>query len=149
MDELCTGMAGHKVFHLWVQCLNCVQSLSKYEKLIVIIWLILMKSETKVIGRISIYLFEHKFLFFLTLFLAFVMTVLSVLVPSAIQKVLDQIFMEGIENLSNFYLGIVLIGSLFLAKEIFNCFRIRVNNKLEQKVILKIRKCEISLFFFS
>ncbi len=100
-----------------------------------------MKSETKVIKRISIYLFEHKFLFFLTLFLAFVMTVLSVLVPSAIQKVLDQIFMEGIENLSNFYLGIVIIGSLFLAKEIFNCFRIRVNNKLEQKVILKIRKC--------
>ena len=100
-----------------------------------------MKSETKVIGRISIYLFEHKFLFFLTLFLAFVMTVLSVLVPSAIQKVLDEIFMEGIENLSNFYLGIVIIGSLFLAKEIFNCFRIRVNNKLEQKVILKIRKC--------
>ena len=41
--------------------------------------------------------------------------------------------MEGIENLSNFYLGIVIIGSLFLAKEIFNCFRIRVNNKLEQK----------------
>ena len=69
------------------------------------------------------------------------MTVLSVLVPSAIQKVLDEIFMEGIENLYNFYLGIVIIGSLFLAKEIFNCFRIRVNNKLEQKVILKIRKC--------
>ncbi len=94
----------------------------------------------KVITRISKYIFEHKILFFLTLSLAFVMTILSVLVPSAIQKVLDQIFEEGINNSSNFFYGILMIGTLFFAKEVFNCLRIRVNNKLEQKVILKIRK---------
>ena len=62
------------------------------------------------------------------------------MVPSAIQRVLDQIFTNGLQDSKNFLYGIIFIGGLFLAKEIFNCLRIRVNNKLEQKVILKIRK---------
>ena len=62
------------------------------------------------------------------------------MVPSAIQRVLDQIFTNGLQDSKNFLFGIIFIGGLFLAKEIFNCLRIRVNNKLEQKVILKIRK---------
>ena len=62
------------------------------------------------------------------------------MVPSAIQRVLDQIFTNGLQDSRNFLYGIIFIGGLFLAKEIFNCLRIRVNNKLEQKVILKIRK---------
>ncbi len=68
------------------------------------------------------------------------MTILSVMVPSAIQRVLDQIFAEGPDNQKILFNGILLIGGLFFAKEIFNCLRIRVNNKLEQKVILSIRK---------
>ena len=62
------------------------------------------------------------------------------MVPSAIQQVLDQIFTEGLDNQKFLLNGILFIGGLFLAKEIFNCLRIRVNNKLEQKVILRIRK---------
>ena len=62
------------------------------------------------------------------------------MVPSAIQRVLDQIFTNGLQDSKSFIYGIIFIGGLFLAKEIFNCLRIRVNNKLEQKVILKIRK---------
>ena len=53
----------------------------------------------KVIRRVSIYLLEHKFLFGLTLALACGMTLLSVSVPSVIQKVLDEIFNEGVEVL--------------------------------------------------
>jgi ATP-binding cassette, subfamily B, bacterial len=94
----------------------------------------------KIISRISFYIFEHKILFTLTLSLAFIMTILSVMVPSAIQRVLDQIFAEGPDNQKILVNGILFIGGLFCAKEIFNCLRIRVNNKLEQKVILSIRK---------
>ncbi len=94
----------------------------------------------KIISRISSYIFEYKILFATTLSLAFIMTTLSVMVPSAIQQVLDQIFAEEISQNSIFLRGILFIGGLFLAKEIFNCLRIRVNNKLEQKVILRIRK---------
>lgn len=94
----------------------------------------------KIISRISSYIFEYKILFATTLSLAFIMTTLSVMVPSAIQQVLDQIFAEETSQNTIFLRGILFIGGLFLAKEIFNCLRIRVNNKLEQKVILRIRK---------
>lgn len=94
----------------------------------------------KIVRRVSGYIFEHKFLFALTLSLAFVMTVLSVMVPSVIQRVLDQIFIEGFRDSEILINGMLLIGGLFLSKEILNCLRIRANNKLEQKVILRIRK---------
>ncbi|MBN38750.1 MAG: ABC transporter ATP-binding protein [Opitutae bacterium] len=94
----------------------------------------------KVITRVSIYLLEHKFLFGLTLSLACGMTLLSVSVPSVIQKVLDEIFNEGLGEGGFLARGLGLIACLFLLKETLNCFRIRVNNKLEQKVIFKLRK---------
>ena len=94
----------------------------------------------QVIRRISKYLFEHKPLFATTLLLACLMTALSVFVPTVIQQVLDRIF-ETESFSSNILLqGIILIGFMFLIKEVLNCLRIRVNNKLEQKVIFKIRK---------
>ena len=62
------------------------------------------------------------------------------MVPSVIQRVLDQIFIEGFRDSEILINGILLIGGLFLSKEILNCLRIRANNKLEQKVILRIRK---------
>ena len=61
-------------------------------------------------------------------------------VPTVIQEVLDRIFDS--ESFGNEILiqGILLIGLMFLIKEVLNCLRIRVNNKLEQKVIFQIRK---------
>ncbi|MBT3638091.1 MAG: ABC transporter ATP-binding protein [Opitutae bacterium] len=94
----------------------------------------------KVIRRVGNYLLEHKFLFGLTLGLACGMTLLSVAVPSVIQKVLDEIFKEGLGDGGFLAKGLGLIACIFLLKETLNCFRIRVNNNLEQKVIFKLRK---------
>ena len=101
-----------------------------------------MKSPKKkqVIRRISKYLFEHKILFATTLLLACLMTGLSVCVPTVIQEVLDDIFQSEVFEKDILVNGILLIGVMFLGKEILNCLRIRINNKLEQKVIFKVRK---------
>ena len=94
----------------------------------------------KVIRRVGTYLMEHKLLFALTLGLACGMTLLSVAVPSVIQKVLDEIFKEGLGDGGFLAKGLGVIAALFLLKETLNCLRIRVNNNLEQKVIFKLRK---------
>ena len=97
-----------------------------------------------VLWRVSGYLFRYKGLFFLTLLMAIAMTILAVSVPQVVQSVLDQMF-DG-ENgdddgATNVLIdGILLITGLFFAREVFNCLRIRVNNVLEQKVILDLRR---------
>ena len=55
-------------------------------------------------------------------------------------KVLDTIFLS--EGNSNGYLiqGVSMIALMFFCKELLNSLRIRFNNKLEQKVILKLRE---------
>lgn len=93
----------------------------------------------KVISRVSSYLFQHKWLFGLTLSLACIMTVVTVTVPLAIQKVLDRLIASNSKDGSFLLEGILIIASLFLLKEVLNCLRIRTNNKLEQKVILRLR----------
>ena len=69
-----------------------------------------------------------------------VMTVVTVVVPLAIQKVLDSLFSPQIGRRIFLLEGITIIACLFLLKEILNCLRIRTNNKLEQKVIFKLEK---------
>ena len=93
----------------------------------------------KVISRVSSYLFQHKWLFGLTLSLACIMTLVTVTVPLAIQKVLDRLIASNSKDGSFLLEGILIIASLFLLKEILNCLRIRTNNKLEQEVILRLR----------
>ena len=96
--------------------------------------------KNRVISRVGSYLFQHKVLFCGTLLLACAMTALSVLAPSVIQQVLDQVLSGGIGNGRVLLLGVLLIASIFFFKEVLNCLRIRINNKLEQKVIFKLRE---------
>ena len=96
--------------------------------------------KNKVISRVSGYLLCHKFLFILTLFLASAMTILSVVAPSVIQQVLDKVFENGLGDGSILVQGILLIAVIFFLKEFLNCLRIRINNKLEQKVIFNLRQ---------
>ncbi len=95
---------------------------------------------TKVISRISAYLLDYKPLFVGTLFLACSMTILSVIAPSVIQQVLDKVFTNGIGNGMILCRGMLLIAGIFFFKELLNCLRIRVNNKLEQRVIFRLRQ---------
>jgi len=78
----------------------------------------------------------------MTLGLACAMTLLTVLVPTVIQRVLDRIFSSGLGTDNYLIKGIILIALLFLGREILNCLRIRTNNKLEQKVIQNRRANE-------
>ena len=96
--------------------------------------------KTKVISRVSTYILFHKLLFGGTLALACVMTLLSVLAPSVIQQVLDNVFTKGIGDGKLLIKGIFLIAGIFFLKELLNCFRIRINNKLEQHVIYRLRQ---------
>jgi len=96
--------------------------------------------KNRVISRVGSYLFQHKVLFCGTLLLACAMTALSVLAPSVIQQVLDRVLSAGIGNGRVLLIGVLLIASIFFFKEVLNCLRIRINNKLEQKVIFKLRE---------
>jgi len=96
--------------------------------------------KTKVISRVSTYIFAHKLLFGGTLALACLMTILSVIAPSVIQRVLDNVLAEGVGSGNLLIKGILLIAIIFFAKELLNCLRIRINNRLEQKVIFCLRQ---------
>ena len=87
--------------------------------------------------RVSKYLLRYKALFGITLSLAILMSLLEISVPIAIQSIFDQIETSG--SLETLWKGIFIIGILYLGSEICNCLRIRVNNQLEQKVLLDMR----------
>lgn len=72
--------------------------------------------------------------------MACAMTILSVLAPSVIQQVLDKVLVNGIGDGTVLVQGVLFIASIFFFKELLNCFRIRINNKLEQKVIFRLRQ---------
>jgi len=74
--------------------------------------------KTKVISRVGTYILFHKLLFGGTLALACVMTLLSVLAPSVIQQVLDNVFTKGIGDGTLLIKGIFLIAGIFFFERI-------------------------------
>ncbi|MDA1045470.1 MAG: ABC transporter ATP-binding protein [Verrucomicrobia bacterium] len=93
-----------------------------------------------IISRVAGYLFRYKGLFVSTLLMAGAMTALAVAVPWVIQQVLDQMFEHGVHEVKLLLQGTGVIAGLYFVREIFNCIRIRINNTLEQKVILDLRR---------
>jgi ABC-type multidrug transport system fused ATPase/permease subunit len=96
------------------------------------------KTKPNTIMRVSAYLFRYRGLFWLTIGLAAGMTVLEVAVPKMIQVILDSIQTNG--NLNTLFWGVGIIGLLYLGSEILNSLRIRINNTLEQRVLLEMRR---------
>ncbi|CAA6678873.1 MULTISPECIES: ABC transporter ATP-binding protein [unclassified Lentimonas] len=88
--------------------------------------------------RVSAYLFRYKRLFWLTIGLAAGMTVMEIAVPYAIKVILDDIATTG--AMSGLLWGVGIIACLYIGSEIFNSLRIRVNNTLEQQVLLEMRR---------
>ena len=96
------------------------------------------KKKKSTILRVSAYLFRYKRLFWLTIGLAASMTLLEISVPYAIKVILDSIETNGSTNM--LIRGVIIIGIFYVGSELFNSFRIRVNNKLEQQVLLEMRR---------
>jgi len=91
-----------------------------------------------VILRVSKYLFRYRPLFAAALALAVGSTAFSIAVPKVIQFITDNYIEERQVNLLFYGVGAILVAYAF--QEILNCFRIRANNSLEQKVLLDIRR---------
>ncbi|MFP4166944.1 MAG: ABC transporter ATP-binding protein [Opitutales bacterium] len=96
------------------------------------------KQPKSTILRVSAYLFRYKGLFWLTIGLAASMTALEIAVPKSIQVILDNIEETG--EINGLLWGVLIIGILYVGSEIFNSLRIRVNNNLEQRVLLEMRR---------
>ena len=102
------------------------------------------KSQSKIntqkntILRVSKYLFRYKLLFGSTLAFAAFMTLLEISVPIAIQSIFDQVESSG--SIEALWKGIIVISMLYIGSEVFNCLRIRINNTLEQNVLMDMRK---------
>ena len=79
----------------------------------------------KTILRVSSYLFKYKRLFYLTIFLATCMTLLSIFVPQVIRHVIDSLVGEGVSSasvkldLNSLGLGMLAIALAYLLREVW------------------------------
>lgn len=96
------------------------------------------KQKKNTILRVSAYLLRYKSLFWLTIGFAAGMAALEIAVPITIQRIFDGL--EATNALSGLLWGVGLIAILYLGSEVFNSLRIRVNNTLEQRVLLEMRR---------
>ncbi len=92
----------------------------------------------KTVWRVSAYLFRYKPLFWLTIGLAIASTTFMLLVPLVTRHVINEVLPAG--ELSNLWWAVLAIAGCFFFRELFNSFRIRANNTLEQKVLVDLRR---------
>lgn len=91
----------------------------------------------RTIWRVSAYLFRYPGLFALTLGLAIGSTLFLIAVPKVIEKVLERVSSGGLAELLP---GVAAVLVCYLGRDVLNAFRIRVNNTLEQKVLIDLRR---------
>ena len=92
----------------------------------------------KTIWRVSGYLFRYKAMFWMTIGLAITSTLFVMVIPLVTRYVINEVLPE--KEMGNLWLAICTIAGCFFMRELFNSFRIRLNNTLEQKVLIDIRK---------
>ncbi|MEQ9825455.1 MAG: ABC transporter ATP-binding protein [Puniceicoccaceae bacterium] len=90
------------------------------------------------IYRVSKYLLRYPWLFSLTLAFALGTTAFALFVPKVIQYAVDRLLEQA--NTSVAILAAVLMLASYLGRDFLNFLRIRVNNLLEQKVLIDIRE---------
>lgn len=87
--------------------------------------------------RVSRYLFRYRGLFALTLALAVGSTLFLVAIPQVIKWIVDDVIAPGRRDLLIW--GVVALTGCYFLRDGFNSLRIRVNNTLEQKVLVDLR----------
>ncbi|MEM9227136.1 MAG: ABC transporter ATP-binding protein, partial [Verrucomicrobiota bacterium] len=92
----------------------------------------------KTIWRVSAYLFRYRGLFWLTMGLAVCAAGVQVYIPWQIKDMLQGIQNEG--TLTQLWWGTAIITLLYLCSELFNALRIFINNTLEQRVLMDMRR---------
>jgi ATP-binding cassette, subfamily B, bacterial len=90
------------------------------------------------IYRVSSYLFRYRGLFALTLCLALGTTGFALFVPKVIQFAVDQLVLKA-DPMIAVQAALLMLAS-YLGRDFLNFLRIRVNNTLEQRVLIDIRK---------
>lgn len=90
------------------------------------------------IYRVSKYLLRYPWLFSLTLAFALGTTAFALFVPKVIQYAVDRLLEQA--NTSVALVAAVLMLASYLGRDFLNFLRIRVNNLLEQKVLIDIRE---------
>ena len=92
----------------------------------------------KTIWRVSGYLFRYRNMFWGTILLAIGSTVFGIAVPMVARHIVDQqLASQTLEGLGWAVGGLVLC---FALRELLNSLRIRLNNTLEQKVLIDLRR---------
>lgn len=96
------------------------------------------KTEEPVLRRVSRYVFVYRGLFAATLAAALASTGFFMLVPRIVQWVLDGPVQSG--SVNALLGGIAAVLACYLLREVMNSLRIRMNNRLEQSVLLDLRR---------
>ena len=87
--------------------------------------------------RVARYLLRYRGLFALTLALAVGGTLFLVAIPQVIKWIVDDVIAAGRQDLLIW--GVAALTGCYFLRDLFNSLRIRVNNTLEQKVLVDLR----------
>lgn len=92
----------------------------------------------KTIWRVSTYLFHYKLMFWGTIALAVGSTLFFLAVPEIAGGIVDRLTNEG--SLEDYWFWVALLVGCYGMREFLNSMRIRLNNVLEQKVLIDLRR---------
>ena len=89
------------------------------------------------IARVAAYFMRYRFLFVLNMFLALASTAFEISIPKIIQFVIDEIIM--VNQIRWLWLGLAAIVTAYFMRDALNYLRIRLNNVIEQRVLIDLR----------
>lgn len=89
------------------------------------------------IARVAAYFMRYRFLFVLNMFLALASTAFEISIPKIIQFVIDEIIM--VNQIRWLWLGLAAIVTAYFLRDALNYLRIRLNNVIEQRVLIDLR----------
>lgn len=89
------------------------------------------------VRRVSTYVFRYRGFFALTLTLAIGSTLFLIAIPQVIKWIVDDVITPGRRDL--LWIGVAVLTGCYFLRDVLNSLRIRVNNTLEQKILVDLR----------